>query len=157
MGPGRGIGRLWLLRVLPHDRSIWMCRVSGPRQLCAPRNRNDGRMELLSGLLSSLGLSGAAGLNAYIPLLLVGLLGRFGIMDLAQPFDLLSNTWVLVGVGVIGLLDFVGDKIVWTYTSQGAALALPGAIPGLGTIVQASTEIGMATADIALMIPGLSS
>ena len=68
-------------------------------------------MELLSGLLSSLGLSGAAGLNAYIPLLLVGLLGRFGIMDLAQPFDLLSNTWVLVGVGVIGLLDFVGDKI----------------------------------------------
>ena len=50
------------------------------------------------------------------------------------------------------LADFVGDKIVWTYTSQGAALALPGAIPGLGTIVQASTEIGMATADIALMI-----
>ena len=48
--------------------------------------------------------------------------------------------------------DFVGDKIVWTYTSQGAALALPGAIPGLGTIVQASTEIGMATTDIALMI-----
>lgn len=68
-------------------------------------------MELLSGLLSSLGLSGAAGLNAYIPLLLVGLLSRFGVMDLAQPFDLLGSTWVLVGIGVIGLLDFVGDKI----------------------------------------------
>ncbi len=50
------------------------------------------------------------------------------------------------------LADFVGDKIVWTYSSQGAALALPGAIPGLGTIVQASAEIGMATADVALMI-----
>jgi len=50
------------------------------------------------------------------------------------------------------LADFVGDKIVWTYTSQGAALALPGAIPGLGTIVQVSTEVGAATADVALMI-----
>ncbi|THF85075.1 DUF4126 domain-containing protein [Deinococcus sp. KSM4-11] len=68
-------------------------------------------MELLSGLLSSLGLSGAAGLNAFIPLLLVGLLNRFGVMHLAQPYDLLSTTWVLVGVGVLGALDFVGDKI----------------------------------------------
>ncbi|WP_309571127.1 DUF4126 domain-containing protein [Deinococcus sp.] len=68
-------------------------------------------MELLSGLLSSLGLSGAAGLNAFIPLLLVGLLNRFGVMHLAQPYDLLGNTWVLVGVGVLGALDFVGDKI----------------------------------------------
>lgn len=68
-------------------------------------------MELLSGLLSSLGLSGAAGLNAYIPLLVVGLLARFGVLDLAAPYDLLANPWVLLGVGVVGLLDFVGDKI----------------------------------------------
>lgn len=68
-------------------------------------------MEILSGLLSSLGLSGAAGLNAFIPLVVVGLLNRFGVMDLAQPFDLLSNTWVLLGVAALGVLDFVGDKI----------------------------------------------
>lgn len=68
-------------------------------------------MELLSGLLSSLGLSGAAGLNAYIPLLVVGLLARSGVMDLSAPFDLLASPWVLLGVGVVGLLDFVGDKI----------------------------------------------
>ncbi|MBZ9713429.1 MULTISPECIES: DUF4126 domain-containing protein [Deinococcus] len=68
-------------------------------------------MELLSGLLSSLGLSGAAGLNAYIPLLLVGLLDRFGVLNLNAPYDLLSNPWVLLGIGVLGALDFVGDKI----------------------------------------------
>lgn len=68
-------------------------------------------MELLSGLLSSLGLSGAAGLNAYIPLLVVGLLARSGVLDLSAPFDLLASPWVLLGIGVIGLLDFVGDKI----------------------------------------------
>jgi hypothetical protein len=68
-------------------------------------------MELVSGLLSSLGLSGAAGLNAYIPLLLVGLLSRAGVMHLSAPFDALMNPWVLLGIGVIGALDFVGDKI----------------------------------------------
>lgn len=73
--------------------------------------RTVGRMELLSGLLSSLGLSGAAGLNAFVPLLLVGVLSRFGVLGLNEPFDLLGNTWVLVGIGVLGLLDFVGDKI----------------------------------------------
>lgn len=68
-------------------------------------------MELLTGLFSSLGLSGAAGLNAYIPLLMVGILSRLGLMELAQPFDLLANPWVLGGVACIGILDFVGDKI----------------------------------------------
>lgn len=68
-------------------------------------------MELLSGLLSSLGLSGAAGLNAYVPLLLVGLLSRTGVMNLNEPFHLLGNPWVLLAIAVIGLLDFVGDKI----------------------------------------------
>lgn len=68
-------------------------------------------MELLSGLLSSLGLSGAAGLNAYVPLLVVGLLSRAGAMNLSEPFNLLGNPWVLLVIGIIGLLDFVGDKI----------------------------------------------
>jgi len=50
------------------------------------------------------------------------------------------------------LADYIGDKIVWLYTSQGAALSLPGAIPGLGTVVQVATEFGTASTDVALMI-----
>lgn len=68
-------------------------------------------MDLFSGLLSALGLSGAAGLNAYIPLLVVGALARFGVIDLAAPYDLLAQPWVLLAVGVVGVLDFIGDKI----------------------------------------------
>lgn len=68
-------------------------------------------MELFSGLLSSLGLSGAAGLNAYIPLLIVGMLSRYDVMHLAQPFNLLENQWVLLGIAVVAALDFIGDKI----------------------------------------------
>lgn len=50
------------------------------------------------------------------------------------------------------LADYLSDRIVWMYTKQGAALALPGAIPGLGTIVQIAIETGAISADIALMI-----
>ena len=36
---------------------------------------------------TGLGLSAAAGLNAYIPLLLVGLLARFtGVVELPEPY-----------------------------------------------------------------------
>ncbi|GGR08412.1 DUF4126 domain-containing protein [Deinococcus ruber] len=67
--------------------------------------------QLLTPLLSGLGLSGAAGLNAYLPLLLVGLLNRFGVLHLAEPYSLLSSPWVLGGVLVLLVLDFIGDKI----------------------------------------------
>lgn len=50
------------------------------------------------------------------------------------------------------LADYIADRIVWTYAMQGGAIALPGAIPGLGTIVQAATEISAVSVDIALMV-----
>jgi len=50
------------------------------------------------------------------------------------------------------LADFVGEYIVWQYTKQGALLALPGAVPGLGTILQIATEMGATAADLALLV-----
>jgi len=50
------------------------------------------------------------------------------------------------------LAEYIADTIVWTYTRQGAYLALPGAIPGLGTFVQAAVEAGALSADIALLV-----
>lgn len=44
------------------------------------------------------------------------------------------------------------DKICWRYASEGAATALPGAIPGLGTGVQISIEAGAISADLAYML-----
>ena len=37
--------------------------------------------------------------------------------------------------------EYVSDSIVWLYTKQGAALALPGSIPGLGTLAQIGVEV----------------
>jgi hypothetical protein len=66
----------------------------------------------LSSLLTGFGLSTAAGLNAYLPLLVVGLLGRYtNLIHLSEPYSLLSNPVVLLAIAVLALLDFVGDKI----------------------------------------------
>ena len=46
--------------------------------------------------LTGLGLSAAAGLNASIPLLLVGLLARFtGVVDLPEPYRWIQSGWAL--------------------------------------------------------------
>ena len=62
-------------------------------------------------LLAAFGLSGAAGLNAWIPLLAVSLLGRAGQLELADGYDWLESTPALIVLGVAFVLDFVGDKV----------------------------------------------
>lgn len=44
------------------------------------------------------------------------------------------------------------DRACWIYAGQGAASALPGAIPGPGTAAQIAIEGGAISADLALMI-----
>lgn len=62
--------------------------------------------------LTGLGLASSAGLNAYIPLLLVGLLDRFtNLITLPAPWNWLSNGWVLGILGVLLAIEVVADKI----------------------------------------------
>jgi hypothetical protein len=69
-------------------------------------------MELLSGVFSAFGLSASAGLNAYIPLLIVALLNRFtGLFELNPPWDALSNYWIIGLLVVLSILEFFADKI----------------------------------------------
>lgn len=66
---------------------------------------------LVTTLLTGLGLAGAAGLNAYIPLLGVGLLARAHVLALSPPFDVLTHP-VAIGVLVLLLaLEVVVDKV----------------------------------------------
>jgi len=65
----------------------------------------------LTSVCAALGLSAAAGLNAWLPLFGAALAERLDLVDLAQPFDDLSGTGALVVLGVLTVADFVGDKI----------------------------------------------
>jgi hypothetical protein len=62
--------------------------------------------------LTGLGLSAAAGLNAYIPLLLVGVLARFtDVITLPEPYRWIQSGWALGVVSVLLLAELVLDKV----------------------------------------------
>jgi hypothetical protein len=62
-------------------------------------------------VLTGLGLSGAAGLNAWLPAFAGALLTRLGVVELGEPFDELSRTPALIVLGALTAADFVGDKV----------------------------------------------
>ena len=63
-------------------------------------------------ILTGTGLAVAAGLNAYIPLLILGLAGRFiEVVQLPAAWSWLSHDWVLVILGVLLVVEVVADKI----------------------------------------------
>lgn len=65
----------------------------------------------LGSLLAAFGLSGAAGLNPWLPLFAGALAAKLDLVELAAPFDDLSSTAGIVVLGVLTAADFVGDKI----------------------------------------------
>ncbi|MBN1147583.1 MAG: DUF4126 domain-containing protein [Anaerolineales bacterium] len=68
-------------------------------------------MELLTGIFSAFGLSASAGLNAYIPLLVVALLARFtDLISLSPPWNTLASPWVIGLLVVLLLIEFFADK-----------------------------------------------
>jgi len=67
---------------------------------------------LITNLLGAIGLGASSGLNAWIPLLGLGLAQRFGVVDLSSRYAQLGSTWALAVLGVLFLIDLIGDKIV---------------------------------------------
>ena len=62
--------------------------------------------------LTGTGLAAAAGLNAYIPMLVLGLSSRlFDVVNLPAAWAWLENEWVLGILAVLLLLEIVADKI----------------------------------------------
>ncbi|HEX2374279.1 MAG TPA: DUF4126 domain-containing protein [Actinomycetota bacterium] len=62
--------------------------------------------------LTGLGLSAAAGLNAYIPLLLVGVLARFtDVITLPEPYRWIQSGWAIGVVSVLLVAELVLDKV----------------------------------------------
>ncbi|MFE3053452.1 DUF4126 domain-containing protein [Nocardia sp. NPDC059239] len=100
-------------------------------------------MEITSAVgavLGAFGLSGAAGLNAWLPLLVVGVADRVGWIDLGSSYGWLSSTPALIGIAVLLVLDLVGDKIP----------ALDSVLHGIGTLVAPVSGAILFTAEASL-------
>jgi len=63
-------------------------------------------------VLSAFGVSAAAGLNAYLPLLIVGLLARYtDLITLNSPWNALESPWVLGVLVILLIIEMTVDKI----------------------------------------------
>lgn len=62
-------------------------------------------------VLTGIALAAPAGLNAYIPLLAVGLSQRFGWISLDSPYSILGDWWMLGVLAGLFVIEFVADKI----------------------------------------------
>jgi hypothetical protein len=117
---------------------------------------------LLLGTASAFGLAAATGLNASLPLLLVGLAARFGLITLAAPYDALTSTVALIGLGVVAFVEIAADKIpgfdTVLHVVQGPVTMAAGAIlfasqqsivqdvsPGLAIVIGLLTAGGVHT------------
>jgi hypothetical protein len=75
-----------------------------------PCPRGERRVE--HALLTGLGLAAPAGLNAYIPLLVLALADRLSNqVNLAAPFDALSSTPVILVLLALLTIEIVVDKV----------------------------------------------
>jgi cytochrome bd-type quinol oxidase subunit 2 len=70
-------------------------------------------MDLLTGVFTAFGLSASAGLNAYIPLLAVGLIGHYfpQTLTLAKPWDTLANPWIILLLCILVIIEMIADKV----------------------------------------------
>jgi len=111
---------------------------------------------MTTALLTGIGLAGAAGLNAYIPLLLVGVLVHTGHLTVPAPFDGLGQTPILIVLAVLLAIEFFADKIpgvdsindvVQTVVRPAAGAFL--AAGSLGTLTNLPPWVGVAAGIIA--------
>ncbi|KAF0108964.1 MAG: hypothetical protein FD146_8 [Anaerolineaceae bacterium] len=69
-------------------------------------------MDALFGIMTAFGLSASAGLNAYIPLLVVGVIAHYtDWIKLDAPYDLLANPWILILLSILLIIEMLADKI----------------------------------------------
>jgi uncharacterized protein DUF4126 len=69
-------------------------------------------MDSFLGIFTSFGLSSSAGLNAYLPRLIVSLVSRFtNLIRLNDPFDALESWWTIGVLVVLATIEILADKI----------------------------------------------
>ncbi|HUI88456.1 MAG TPA: DUF4126 domain-containing protein [Anaerolineales bacterium] len=69
-------------------------------------------MDVLLGIFSAFGLSASAGLNAYIPLLVIGVIAHYtNYIKLNPPYDALANPYILILIGILLIIEMLADKV----------------------------------------------
>ncbi len=69
-------------------------------------------MDAFSNIFTAFGLSASAGLNAYLPLLVVALTARYtDLIKLNEPWNVMTSGWVIGVLVVLLLIEMTVDKV----------------------------------------------
>ena len=69
-------------------------------------------MSTIINLFQAFGLSASAGLNAYIPLLIVSLAARYtDAFELSGPYKVLESPWIIGTLVVLVIVEALADKV----------------------------------------------
>ena len=105
-------------------------------------------------IFTAFGLSFSAGLNAYIPLLVLSLLAKFtDLITLNSPWDALTNGWVIGVLVFLSFLEFFADKIPAVNHINDAVQTV--VRPAAGAIVFAATSSVADIHPVLAMVAGI--
>jgi hypothetical protein len=100
---------------------------------------------LINAIGRILGFSFAAGINLYATVAILGLVNRFGWVDLPPQYRVFDNNWIIGTAIVLYLLEFVADKIPWVDSLWDAVHTVVrpvgGALIAIASIGQASPAV----------------
>ncbi len=110
---------------------------------------------MLLGVFSAFGLSASAGLNAYIPLLVVALMAKFtNLIHLDAPWNALTSWWIIGLLLILLIIEFFVDKIPVVHHINDIIQTL--VRPAAGAIVfAANTHVVSGISPVAALAMGL--
>jgi uncharacterized membrane protein len=117
-------------------------------------------MEMIQQLALAGGLSWASGLRLYATVCIVGLLAKFGYIDLPSTLDILSNPVVIGVAGILAAIEFLADKIPYVdsaWDSIQTFVRIPaGALLAMGAINTSDPMIATLAALIGGSLTGMT-
>jgi hypothetical protein len=100
-------------------------------------------IEAFSNIATAFGLSSSAGLNAYLPLLIVALAAKFtNLITLNKPWDVMTSWWVIGVLAVLLLIEITVDKIPAVDTINDAVQTVGRPVAGAILFASSSGAVG---------------
>ena len=96
---------------------------------------------VLSSIVLGVALAATCGVRTFLPLLLLGLAARGGLVDVGEAFGWLTHTPALLAIGLGVVLELMSDKVPWL-SSLLDAIKTP-ARAGAGMLVVAASVIDL--------------
>ena len=101
-------------------------------------------METISIIAAAMGVAWASGINLYATILMLGLMGTTGSIDLPPELEILQNPGVLIAAGIMYCVEFFADKVPGVDTGWDAIhsfIRIPaGAMLAAASLAQISPE-----------------